>query len=100
MPLCSIIAQEEEPDTPPPPSALMLLTDHSGQPTKSRNLAEKMEQTRLQLKALVYVRRVYSAPPGSHDARSDFQRALTVPVPADQVRDLEARQKGSLIRPP
>ena len=46
--------QEEEPDTPPAPSTMMLLSDHSGQPTKSRNLAEKMEATRMQLKTLVY----------------------------------------------
>lgn len=87
--------QEEEPDTPPAPSTMMLLSDHSGQPTKSRNLAEKMEATRMQLKTLVYEALANHAYLSLH---SDAQRALPTAVSLDMARDLESRQKGTLIQ--
>lgn len=50
-----MFSQDDEPESPVETESLMMLTDPSGQPTKSRTLAEKMESTKVQLKGVMYV---------------------------------------------
>ena len=91
-----MFSQDDEPESPVETESLMMLTDPSGQPTKSRTLAEKMESTKVQLKSVMYVSFCLCLPSGKPSCSSDAQRALHLPLSADAVREMEGRHKGMI----